>query len=53
MSSDKRDKTDFPVQDPDSKMGKTLSLQGSMQIGEANVDNSHRGRKVLKRIDFW
>ncbi|KAI6758300.1 hypothetical protein HG530_010540 [Fusarium avenaceum] len=52
MSSDKRDKTDFPVQDPDSKMGKTLSLQGSMQVGEANVDNGNRGRKVLKRIDL-
>ncbi|KAH7245288.1 major facilitator superfamily domain-containing protein [Fusarium tricinctum] len=52
MSSDKRDKTDSPVQDPDSKMGETLSLQGSMQVGEANVDNGRRGRKVLKRIDL-
>jgi hypothetical protein len=53
MSTDKRGKADCPIQDPDSKMGETLSLQGSMQVGEANVDNGHRGRKVLRRIDLW
>lgn len=53
MATDKSYKTDIPERDPDSKMGETLSLQGSMQVAEEGVDNRVRGRKVLRRIDIW
>jgi MFS transporter, ACS family, allantoate permease len=53
MASDKEDKINVPAQDPDAKMGETLSLQGSMQVAEEGVDNHYRGRKVLRRIDLW
>ncbi|CVL07444.1 related to allantoate permease [Fusarium mangiferae] len=52
MASDREDKTNFPAQDPDAKMGETLSLQGSMQVAEEGVDNHYRGKKVLRRIDL-
>lgn len=53
MASDREDKTNFPAQDPDAKMGETLSLQGSMQVAEQGVENHYRGKKVLRRIDLW
>ncbi|PNP78583.1 hypothetical protein FNYG_08062 [Fusarium nygamai] len=52
MASDREDKINIPAQDPDAKMGETLSLQGSMQIAEEGVDNHYRGQKVLRRIDL-
>ncbi|KAF4966415.1 hypothetical protein FSARC_5890 [Fusarium sarcochroum] len=52
MSTEKKDRIDFPIDEPIPKMGETLSLQGSMQVAEAGGDHSHRHRKVLRRIDF-
>lgn len=46
-------KSELPTQDPDAKMGETLSLQGSMQVAEEGVDNRVAKRKLLRRIDFW
>ncbi|KAF5002741.1 hypothetical protein FGRMN_138 [Fusarium graminum] len=52
MSNDKADKTGFPTHDADAKITDTLSLQGSMQVGDTGVENGTRGRKVLRRIDL-
>ncbi|KAF4959442.1 hypothetical protein FGADI_1663 [Fusarium gaditjirri] len=52
MASDRGDKTNVPAQDPDAKMGETLSLKESMQVAEEGVDNSYREKKVLRRIDL-
>jgi hypothetical protein len=46
-------KPELLTQDPDAKMGETLSLQGSMQVAEEGVDNRVAKRKLLRRIDFW
>ena len=53
MTTEKADQTNVPFQDPDAKMGETLSLQGSMQVAEEGVDNRVAKRKLLRRIDFW
>jgi ACS family allantoate permease-like MFS transporter len=53
MTADKAYKPHLPNQDLDAKMGETLSLQGSIQVAEEDVDNRARGRKVLRRIDIW
>lgn len=53
MASDREEKINVPAQDPDVKMGETLSLQGSMQVAEEGVDNHYRGKRVLRRIDLW
>ncbi|CAF3659050.1 hypothetical protein FGSG_03855 [Fusarium graminearum PH-1] len=51
MTTGKAEKTSLPNHDLDTKMGETLSLQGSLQVAEEGVDNRARGRKVLRRID--